>query len=227
MWGFSVIFLTWIYYSFIGGIVEVIGFFISNKKLALDRGFLIGPIIPIFGFGSLLIIWLVPVDVNIFVLFASCVFICGLLEFIVSYFMEKIFKLRWWDYSSKRFNIDGRIELINCLLFGVGGVIIIKFLQPLFNSYIYSIPNYVVYLSTILLFILVFVDFIISCIGAFSLKSKVIKIINADSYDLHKENVINLITSSDFFTKRLLKIFPNILKILQSIKSYDFNDKNK
>ena len=118
-------FLYFIIYSFIGWLMEVICKLFEYKRF-INRGFLIGPICPIYGFGVLFIILLIGNDRNdILSVFLKAILICSVLEYLTSYFMEKLFKARWWDYSDKKFNIAGRICLENALSFGIGALAVI------------------------------------------------------------------------------------------------------
>ena len=91
--------LLFFIYAFLGWIMEVIGKLIQQKKF-INRGFLIGPYCPIYGHGAILItILLSRYKANPFILFFMAILICSILEYATSYFMEKIFHARWWDYS--------------------------------------------------------------------------------------------------------------------------------
>ena len=96
-------------FSFLGWVMEVTLTLITDKKF-VNRGFLLGPCCPIYGCGCILLNLLLQNYMNnIIVLFILTMFTCSLLEYITSFLMEKIFKLRWWDYSQMRFNINGRM----------------------------------------------------------------------------------------------------------------------
>lgn len=104
-------FLYFIIYSFLGWFMEVC-VSLWNKHKFINRGFLIGPYCPIYGWGCLAIILVVGKDTSdILGVFLKAILICSLLEYFTSYFMEKIYNVRWWDYSNKKFNINGRICL--------------------------------------------------------------------------------------------------------------------
>ena len=99
--------------------MEVICKFIEQKKF-INRGFLIGPICPIYGYGILAIILLIGKNAtDILSVFLKAILVCSVLEYLTSYFMEKLFKARWWDYSKRRFNLNGRICLETMLPFGI------------------------------------------------------------------------------------------------------------
>ena len=123
-------FLLYFIYSTIGWILEVGLAFYEHKKF-INRGFLIGPYCPIYGVGCLLLTILLSKYINEpGVIFALSIFICATLEYLTSYLMEKIFKLRWWDYSNMKFNINGRICLETLIPFGIIGVLVVKYISP-------------------------------------------------------------------------------------------------
>ena len=126
------VFLIFFIYSIIGYLCEVMGIFFETGKLNFSRGYFIGPYLPIFGFGSLIITYYLNRYQNDLVaLFIMGAFFCCLLEYLTSLIMEKIFKLRWWDYSHKKFNLNGRICLETGVLFGIGSLIIVKITNPI------------------------------------------------------------------------------------------------
>ena len=128
------IFLLFIIYSFLGWIVEVIANLIENKKF-INRGFLIGPYCPIYGVGLLIIINFLKSYVNSYIIvFVMSMFICMTLEYLTSYVMEKLFNGRWWDYSDKKFNINGRVCLETTIPFGLGGMAIMYIVNPFLDK---------------------------------------------------------------------------------------------
>ena len=105
MYDLKIYFLLFIIYSVVGWIIEIIDVAILNKKI-VNRGFLIGPYCPVYGVGALLmLIFLNKYVYDPFILFCMSFLICGILEYLTSYIMEKLFKARWWDYSSNKFNL--------------------------------------------------------------------------------------------------------------------------
>lgn len=105
-------------YSVIGWCLETTLVFINTKNF-INRGFLIGPYCPIYGFGAvLMILYLTQYRDNILTVFILGAVTCSVLEYLTSYFMELLFKTRWWDYSNHKFNLNGRICGQNSLLFG-------------------------------------------------------------------------------------------------------------
>ena len=114
-----VYFLLFLTYSVAGWCMEVVGKLIEKKKF-INRGFLIGPYCPIYGTGAILITFLLKKYVpDPFALFVMAILVCGTLEYLTSYVMEKIYHARWWDYSQRKFNINGRVCLNTIIPFGL------------------------------------------------------------------------------------------------------------
>lgn len=123
------------FFSCIGWLMEVTLKYIQYHRL-INRGYLIGPYCPIYGCGVVAVTVLVG-DVigyegSISDTFLAGFVICGLLEYFVSWYMEKMFHARWWDYSTKPMNLNGRIWIGNLILFGIASVAIMKLINPIF-----------------------------------------------------------------------------------------------
>ena len=125
--------LLFFFYSFLGWCVEVTLKYIQYHRF-INRGFFTGPICPIYGTGAALITLVVgglgPVEKGYGITFLASFLMCGAVEYFTSYFMEKRFHARWWDYSQKPMNLHGRIWIGNLILFGLGGVAIIHIINP-------------------------------------------------------------------------------------------------
>ena len=121
-------------YAFLGWCIEVTLKFFQYHRF-INRGFLIGPWLPIYGSGAVLITLavngLAPLESSVGTTFALSFLLCGTVEYGTSFVMEKRFHARWWDYSQKPMNLHGRVWIGNLILFGLGGVLIIKLLNPL------------------------------------------------------------------------------------------------
>lgn len=125
------VFLWFILYSFFGWVYESTLCSITSRSL-VNRGFLNGPLCPVYGFGALTVIlafWREP-DISPWNLFFSSMVLTCTLEYITSWAMEKLFHARWWDYSEYRYNINGRVCLLGALAFGSFSVVLIKAVHP-------------------------------------------------------------------------------------------------
>lgn len=128
-------------YAFLGWCCEVI-FCACDTGTFVNRGFLFGPLCPIYGFGVIIVLYcLYPFRDNIFILFAASVILTSLLEFITGFVLEKLFHEKWWDYTGFPFNIKGYICLKFSLLWGIACLIVVKLFHPLIDFTINKIPN--------------------------------------------------------------------------------------
>ncbi len=212
-------------YSFLGWVMEVTLTLITDKKF-VNRGFLLGPCCPIYGCGCILLnLLLHNYTNNILVLFILTMFTCSLLEYITSFLMEKIFKLRWWDYSQMKFNINGRICLETMTPFSILGVLAIKFATPFFITNINKLSEKTILIISIILITLFIIDVIISLTIVFKLKF-VSKNIKKDS-TLDIKNAIKKFIKNDIYVyERIIESFPNLTKSLKE-KALKLKKKSK
>ncbi len=200
-------FIYFMIYSFLGWVKEVIEKLIELKRF-VNRGFLIGPICPIYGYGVLGIILLVSNNTDdLLAVFLKCILICSVLEYFTSYIMEKLFKARWWDYSRWKFNINGRICLETMIPFGIFGTIIIYFVHPLIVGFVEKLSDITILVVAIILLIVHVVDIIIS----FKIMSKIKKEIKKQSIDnteVIRKKVLLWLDSNSILYRRFKKSYP-------------------
>ncbi len=201
------LFLLFFIYSFIGYIVESTSVSLAEKKIVLNRGFLVGPYIPIFGYGAMsMISTLQKYKGDIIALFIMSMTVCLTIEYLCSLIAEKIFHLRWWDYSDKKFNINGRICLQNGVLFGLAGVLVVEYLNPWLENLILLLPNNLMVTISIILSIIFYADTIVS--GTTVIKfNKSFKRYGEDNTNEVKSKIIEEL-HNNFLTKRLINAFP-------------------
>lgn len=117
-------------YAFFGWCAEV-AFAAVKTRQFVNRGFLNGPVCPIYGFGVVLVlVCLTPLRDTVALLFVGSVLLTSLLEFVTGFVLEKLFHQKWWDYSHRRWNLKGYICLPFSLLWGVACVVIVKLVHP-------------------------------------------------------------------------------------------------
>ncbi|WP_303867339.1 putative ABC transporter permease [Acetobacterium wieringae] len=134
----SLLFVYFILYAIIGWMCEVVYCSIPEKKF-INRGFLNGPYCPIYGVGALIIImFLMPYVSDPILVFFIGIILTSTLEYITSWGMEKLFHAKWWDYSDHKFNINGRVCLLNSFLFGLLCVILMYVVHPIVNDLVNS-----------------------------------------------------------------------------------------
>ncbi len=224
----SMLFVIFIIYSFVGWIIESVYVYYCIQKL-MNRGFLIGPCCPIYGFGCLLFILLLPkYKEDPLVVFVLAATICSVLEYITSWLMEKLFKARWWDYSDKKFNIAGRICLENALSFGIGALAVIYIIHPIFKPILVSIPSSIINIIAIILGAIFIIDMLVSLQIITSFKN-VAKSIHKDSTEEITKKVREKLVSRGGLYKRLVSAFnfEASENLLNSLRARLKNDKSK
>lgn len=175
------------FYSFIGWFFESCYCSIRPKKW-INRGFLRGPICPIYGTGGLvMMIALLPLRhitenlyLNELLIFVAGAILCDIVEFMTSYIMEKLFNARWWDYSNKKFNIQGRICLTHTFYWGTCSCLFVFVLEPIMNLYIVGQVNESSRNILTYIFLTVFafdlLDTVINALGIRDISSKFMKL---------------------------------------------------
>lgn len=205
------LFLLFIIYSLLGYLCEIIYCTIESKKLVINRGFFIGPYLPIYGFSTILMcLSLEKYKHDVVALFVMSLVLCTTVEFITSYILEKIFNVRWWDYSHLSFNVNGRVCLLNSILFGIAGVIVIDFLNPFLVFLLDLLPTTILYTLSIILLIIFLLDVGISIAVLAKIKLSSMNYGKRDA----SADIIKLrnkaLEKYTFFTTRLLNAFPKV-----------------
>jgi len=168
----KILFFSFMLYCFIGWIYEVILEF-SYGHGFVNRGFLHGPYLPVYGFGALLILFTVrpfsrkriyvgKVLITPVLIFLLIFLLTSIVEYCCGIMLDVIFNKRLWDYSDEILNINGIVCLFASLKFATGGTVFLYLLQPLFEKFITIIPKRLTDTLFILLFITIFSDFLIT-----------------------------------------------------------------
>ncbi len=135
------IFYNFFIYAFLGWIYESCYVSFNNKNW-VNRGFLNGPIIPIYGAGATLIyITFWQYREQYLLIFFGGMILATLLEYVTSLLMELIFHAKWWDYSHIKFNFHGRVCLSVSLFWGGLSLLMIEFIQPHIVKILDQIPK--------------------------------------------------------------------------------------
>lgn len=160
-------------YAIIGWVYEVLLELFVWKHGFINRGTLFGPWLPVYGFGALIFIFFIyPIIKNkpikrkiilIPVIFLGCMFAATLLELITSYLCEWTIGYIPWDYFNYKIHFQGRIALSTSIRFGIGGVVFLYLLQPLFEKICNKLGSKVKLVSYIIIGILI-IDAVISFI---------------------------------------------------------------
>lgn len=201
--------IYFIIYSFVGWVLESVYKSILQKKL-VNSGFLAGPFCPIYGYGALIMyLSLKDVTNNIFILFIYGLVALSVFEYIVGLFLELVFKTKYWDYSNNKFNIHGRVCLLNSFYWGILGIVFMRLIHPLVANVVAKIPDLYITIAAYAGVVYFAIDTITSTI-------KVIKI-NIRLKDLEKitEDIKNRIEA---LNARNLKQFEKIIRLRRVYK---------
>ncbi len=219
MYEFTDIITFFSVYSFVGWLMET-AFAIIREKNFVNRGFLAGPFCPIYGSGAVLILhsakWVENIIENPFaalsmnILFS--IILVTVLEYITGFFLEKIFRCKWWDYSSNALNINGYICVKFSLLWGGLAFILMQVVHPVVSKGVISIPPSVKgYLAAILLLYFLS-DTAKSIIETLDLRKVILNHPNV-SVSGYYEKIIRY--------KRFFLAFPRLLILNAGIKNRD------
>ena len=169
--GFSLyhILAYFLIYSCIGWCLEVIYAAATTGQL-VNRGFLNGPVCPIYGFGMIIVLFaLTPLQHSILLLYIGGVILPSALELVGGWALYKIYHTRWWDYSDFPFNIGGYICLEFCLLWGVGTLVVMRIVHPVVADLVDLIPPFVGVILMCFLYAVYAVDVVATAIAASAL----------------------------------------------------------
>lgn len=130
----------------------------------VNRGLFHGPWLPIYGFGSVMILLLLRrLQKRPLLEFMAIVLLCGCMEYFASWFLEQIYDgKKWWDYSGYFLNLNGRICVEGLLAFGLGGMVIVYFFAPFLNRVFRYIPHKIMISICLVLIVLFGIDLVCS-----------------------------------------------------------------
>lgn len=205
-------FFIFFIFSIAGWLIEVVLKFIDLGKF-VNRGFLIGPYCPIYGLGAFLIVFaingLIKYEHSYALVFLTSLNICGLVEYFVSYYLEKKYHARWWDYSSKPMNLNGRIWIGNLILFGIGGLLIVEVFSPFFLSLFYKMSLRSRTIFSIVVAIIMLSDYVVSYFVMKLIKVNIEKS-KADNTEEIKKEIKILASNKNILYSRFVNAYPEV-----------------
>ena len=212
-------FLLFMTYSILGWMLEVTCKLIQYKRF-INRGFLIGPYCPIYGYGAILITLLLgKYKSDPITLFIMTIVLCGTLEYLTSYFMEKIFKARWWDYSKRKFNLNGRVCLGTLLPFGIFGMILMYIANPFFIGKIQELsPMWTDILFWSLLVIYIIDNIVSEIVIGYVKKTEKRFTPEVDNTEEMTEKIKAVLEAKSPLHRRLLRAYPKLQAVKVKIK---------
>ena len=173
--------LYFFFYSFVGWIWESSYVSILTKRLT-NRGFLTGPMLPIYGSGAVVMLCATyPVQSSDIGIFLLGLIAATILEYVTGVVMETLFQVRYWDYSDKKFNIQGHICLSSSLAWGVFTLLLIRVVHPRISALLEKIPQNVCFSALVVITIVFAIDFASSFHAAMDLRQILESITNLKS----------------------------------------------
>ena len=228
-----------IIYSFCGWIIESVFKSICQRKI-INSGFLNGPFCPIYGIGAI-IMYLLLQDFkgNPILIFCLGFVVLSIWEYIVGVLLEKIFKTKYWDYSSYKYNLQGRVCLTNSIFWGILGLVFINYVHPFMQTQLSRVDSKIILYADIILSIYLIVDAIISMISVLKIDQKLknleeinknikdrleeIKLIGKNAEKSQVENIQKVIDElnhkKDRIRRRLYRRVYRLKKAFPNIKS--------
>ena len=219
--GLTYYFLLYQIYSCAGWLLEVSCKSIEYKRF-INRGFLIGPYCPIYGWGALSITFLLyRYSYDPFVLFIMTIIICGILEYSTSWFMEQLFKARWWDYSNRKFNLNGRVCLGTLIPFGIFGLILTYITNPLLINLLNVLNENGLNIVAIVFLVIYLVDNVISITVILGFRKTAMQVGNeqkCDNTEQITKRVQAILSSKSWTYKRLINAYPKLVALKSRIQ---------
>lgn len=204
--------LNFFIYGFLGWCTEV-AFAAFKEKRFVNRGFLNGPICPVYGFGVGIVVSLLePFASNLIVLYLVSTVVVTVLEWVTGFLLEKIFHSRWWDYSNMPLNLNGYVCLLFSLVWGVACVFIVKVFHPLVVTVIHFIPQAAWIVLIVILGAAIFADLYVTASGILKLNKRLEKMeqiageLHTISEDIGENIYKNVIETLEFSEEQKRKL---------------------
>ncbi len=182
--GLMDLFMMFFIYAFLGWCCEVVFAAAVDGKF-VNRGFLNGPVCPIYGVGVVaVIILLTPLEDNLAILFFGSVILTSALEFATGWVLEKLFSTKWWDYSRNKFNLKGYICLEFSLLWGLAATFVMRIIHPMIYDLICRTPDVLLNVLVMILGVIMLADGVATVAVIRNLQKRV-RVISALAGEIH------------------------------------------
>ena len=233
-------FLWLVVYSFIGWAYESFIFTVWEGR-PVNRGFLTGPICPVYGIGALVAIaFLYQRTGSIPQLFLVGMLLTCTVEYITAILLEKLFHAKWWDYSNFPLNFQGRISLLGGLVFGTFIVLLIKYIHPVVSDSVHNLPDWVRVSLSFLIFIALMLDLVTTVRHLLLLNGRLQEIQSAmngfvEQYakraEVLRDSLLDRFEESEFYSERIKTLFSlsriqniRLAKAFPQLRSIKYND---
>lgn len=203
---FTALVLFFTAYSFIGWFIETVYCSVPARKFVY-RGFLMGPVCPIYGFGALsVLLMLSPFSNKPILVFFLGLVITSTLEYVVSVLLEKLFKKSWWDYSARKFNLNGRICLLTSMEWGALSVVLVYAIHPALSLLYEMIPPFYAKIAAVVLPIVFAGDLVLSVLDTIHFNRDMLKVTEITALvEKKREELKELVENLKLEPKELLE----------------------
>lgn len=235
------LFYSFAIYAFLGWVLEVL-FHIYTQKKFVNRGFLHGPVCPIYGSTAVVLIVLLSSHSNNFIYIFFVGALAGsIVEFVTGYLLEMFFKAKWWDYSDEKFNLYGYVCLKFSILWGFLSIVFIKVINPFISQFTYWIISYFGQVLYNVILILLIADIVLTINSLITLKrlfneiqetiaetrtnmDKLMeKTISGESREIIQQRISHLIDIKERLTRRISLKHKSMLRAYPQITSKKFD----
>lgn len=181
------------FYCFVGWCFES-SYVSACKRKLINRGFMRGPFLPLYGSGAIMMLVVsMPVRDNLFLVYIAGCLGATALEYITGVIMEALFKVRYWDYSNKKFNFQGHICLGSTVAWGFLTILMTEVVHKPIERFALGIPENVLSLLTIVLTIIIVTDFTLSFKTALDLRDVLVRMEKGKEDMLHMMKRLDVI----------------------------------
>lgn len=214
---------TFVVFSFIGWCIDEIYYIITEKKIA-NRGFLMLPFSPMYGFGAVLIdLVFSGVGQMPIIILIGATLMLGTLKFLCGLVMDKVFKLKLWDYSKLPYSIKGYVNIPTAILWGFVSLVLVLLVFPISKVFYALIPELAALIIPLCIILVMIIDAIMSFATIHQIKkqlkkmddvSKLIENFDTEnsnkSKDELKADYETLVSTNHIFRRRIVTAFPDI-----------------
>lgn len=154
----SLLFLYFVIYAFLGWILETVYCSVRERRF-VARGFLYGPVCPIYGVGVLMMLcWFAPFTGQPLLFYVIATVCMSAWEYLVAWILETTTHIKYWDYSDRKFNLHGRICLSISLTWGVLAYLVIFWIHPVVAGLVERLSVFTIYVADVVLLVLLVAD---------------------------------------------------------------------
>lgn len=200
----SQLFWYFVIFSIIGLFVETIYCYVTTGVLESRKGLLIGPFCPVYGIGAvILIITTYRLKDSNFKIFLVGAVVGGIVEYLISFILEAIYGIRFWEYSYLKYNLNGRICIVYSLFWGILSIVLIRWVKPVIDKLISKIPKRNIIEKILLVFLIL--DAILTVCAINSYQNRVVFHQGSDPNKINER-----IEEKLFSNEIMVKTFPNL-----------------